>query len=262
MAKSAAALGVRLKLKQKQTASEASGLLSFAKVVEYDWQLALGEDPLTQEEFERLAALKSPLVNIRGQWVEFRPEQVEAAIRFWEKRRAQGELGLLDAMHLALGDGEQGAVDGLPVTHVALDAWLQDLFQNLSHHDQLQPLPAPSGFVGALRPYQERGLAWLVFLRRVGLGGCLADDMGLGKCLSAETLVTVNGAPLAAETLWDTYAGEAYFDGEGFWAQPRRRCTPRPGKRPMDAWWPPVQRLYRQQVQESCAPLPWPTVAA
>ncbi|MBK6433338.1 MAG: SNF2 helicase-associated domain-containing protein [Anaerolineae bacterium] len=38
--KRAAALGVRLKLKQKQTASEASGLLSFAKVVEYDWQLA------------------------------------------------------------------------------------------------------------------------------------------------------------------------------------------------------------------------------
>ncbi|MFZ2617252.1 MAG: SNF2-related protein [Anaerolineae bacterium] len=249
--KRAAALGVRLKLKQKQTASEASGLLSFAKVVEYDWQLALGEDPLTQEEFERLAALKSPLVNIRGQWVEFRPEQVEAAIRFWEKRRAQGELGLLDAMHLALGDGEQGAVDGLPVTHVALDAWLQDLFQNLSHHDQMQPLPAPSGFVGTLRPYQERGLAWLVFLRRVGLGGCLADDMGLGKCLSAETLVTVNGAPLAAETLWDTYAGEAYFDGEGFWAQPRAslhaQARQEADGRLVAA---PVQRLYRQQVQE------------
>ncbi|WP_343410287.1 SNF2-related protein [Candidatus Amarolinea dominans] len=116
----------------------------------------------------------------------------------------------------------------------------------------MQPLPAPSGFVGTLRPYQERGLAWLVFLRRVGLGGCLADDMGLGKCLSAETLVTVNGAPLAAETLWDTYAGEAYFDGEGFWAQPRAslhaQARQEADGRLVAA---PVQRLYRQQVQES-----------
>ncbi len=248
--KRTAALGVRLKLKQKQTASEASGLLSFAKVVEYDWQLALGEDPLTQEEFERLAALKSPLVNIRGQWVEFRPEQVEAAIRFWEKRRAQGELGLLDAMHLALGDGEQGAVDGLPVTHVALDAWLQDLFQGLSHHDQLQPLPTPAGFVGTLRPYQARGLAWLVFLRRVGLGGCLADDMGLGKCLAAQTPITVNGAPLTAEALWDACAGEPVFDGEGFWAQPRTAlhvlARQEGDGRLVSAT---VQRLYRQAVQ-------------
>src|SRR5206468_5736955 len=32
-----------------------------------------------------------------------------------------------------------------------------------------------------LRPYQLRGYSWLAFLRRWGLGACLADDMGLGK---------------------------------------------------------------------------------
>ena len=32
-----------------------------------------------------------------------------------------------------------------------------------------------------LRPYQLRGFSWLAFMRRVGLGACLADDMGLGK---------------------------------------------------------------------------------
>src|SRR5207248_1248196 len=39
----------------------------------------------------------------------------------------------------------------------------------------------PRGFRGKLRPYQERGLAWLSFLGTLGLGACLADDMGLGK---------------------------------------------------------------------------------
>ena len=33
-----------------------------------------------------------------------------------------------------------------------------------------------------LRPYQQRGLAWLAAMC-AGLGGCLADDMGLGKTI-------------------------------------------------------------------------------
>jgi len=34
-----------------------------------------------------------------------------------------------------------------------------------------------------LRPYQQKGLAWLQFLREYGFNGILADDMGLGKTL-------------------------------------------------------------------------------
>ena len=45
------------------------------------------------------------------------------------------------------------------------------------------PLPAPDGFCGQLRPYQERGLGWLAFLNRFDQGACLADDMGLGKTI-------------------------------------------------------------------------------
>jgi superfamily II DNA or RNA helicase len=41
------------------------------------------------------------------------------------------------------------------------------------------------GFTGELRPYQQRGLDWLVFCRDAGLGCVLADDMGLGKTIQA-----------------------------------------------------------------------------
>ncbi|GDX79206.1 hypothetical protein LBMAG42_10170 [Deltaproteobacteria bacterium] len=46
----------------------------------------------------------------------------------------------------------------------------------------------PAGFVGQLRPYQQRGVDWIHWLRSVGMGGILADDMGLGKtvqCLAS-----------------------------------------------------------------------------
>ncbi len=39
-----------------------------------------------------------------------------------------------------------------------------------------------------MRAYQVRGYSWLAFLRRWGLGACLADDMGLGKTIQTLAL--------------------------------------------------------------------------
>jgi len=50
------------------------------------------------------------------------------------------------------------------------------------------------GFEGELRPYQQRGLDWLVFCRDAGLGCVLADDMGLGKTIQA--LAAIRGRTL------------------------------------------------------------------
>src|SRR5262249_51494445 len=47
----------------------------------------------------------------------------------------------------------------------------------------------PAGFEGTLRPYQVRGYSWLAFLRRWGMGACLADDMGLGKTIQTLALI-------------------------------------------------------------------------
>lgn len=41
----------------------------------------------------------------------------------------------------------------------------------------------PVGLTSDLRPYQRRGLGWLLALDAAGTGGVLADDMGLGKTL-------------------------------------------------------------------------------
>ncbi|MCL6594256.1 MAG: DEAD/DEAH box helicase family protein, partial [Alicyclobacillus sp.] len=60
-------------------------------------------------------------------------------------------------------------------------ASLQAWWQALQAAANPARLPAPPGFVGRLRAYQERGLAWFWQLRQLGCGGVLADDMGLGK---------------------------------------------------------------------------------
>ena len=88
---------------------------------------------------------------------------VEGAVRF-----AVSQGALLDALLAALP-----AVD--------VDARFAEYRRRLREFEGLTPAEAPAGFTGTLRPYQAHGLAWLRFLRDFRLGGCLADDMGLGK---------------------------------------------------------------------------------
>ncbi|MBN1935563.1 MAG: DEAD/DEAH box helicase, partial [Anaerolineae bacterium] len=184
--KPGARLSVRAKLKADANII-GQGILNMDALVQFEWQVALGDETLTREELDRLAALKMPLVRVRGQWVMLQTDEIDAAIDFWEKKRRQDEMRLRDALGIALGAATE--VNGLPLHGVEIEGWLNDLLAQLQAGEKLEPLPVPDGFVGQLRPYQERGYAWLAFLRRWGLGACLADDMGLGKTIQAIALL-------------------------------------------------------------------------
>ncbi|MEP7126435.1 MAG: DEAD/DEAH box helicase, partial [Byssovorax sp.] len=60
--------------------------------------------------------------------------------------------------------------------------------------ESLPEAALPADLTAELRPYQRRGVSWLVFLREAGLGAVLADDMGLGKTL--QTLCALSGRTL------------------------------------------------------------------
>ncbi|MGD8406849.1 MAG: DEAD/DEAH box helicase, partial [Anaerolineales bacterium] len=184
--KKGARLGVKVKM-QSQKDKIAPGRMSMENLVNYQWKLSVGETELTEEEFRALAKLKSPLVQIRGQWVTLDAEQIDAAIKFWEKQKLEGEIGLLEAMRMGLG-GET-SLNGLPIEGVESDGWLKELLERFSQSEKLEALSQPEGLDGQLRPYQEYGYSWMVFLRRWGLGACLADDMGLGKTIQTISLL-------------------------------------------------------------------------
>jgi SNF2 family DNA or RNA helicase len=179
----------RLKAKVTLRAADASssGLLSMDALVRYRWELSLGGEPITRQEFEELVALKQPMVRFKGRWVTLDPEQVQAALRFFQRKTGEGELGLLETLRLT-ADQEQARVEGLDVGAVAVRGHLKKLLAGLNAPERLEVPPAPEGLCATLRPYQQRGLGWLAQMRRLGLGACLADDMGLGKTLQAIAL--------------------------------------------------------------------------
>ncbi|RKN50965.1 DEAD/DEAH box helicase [Micromonospora endolithica] len=184
-----ARIGARLQARSRTapgTVATGAGV-GMDALVDYRWEVALGDQPMTADELAALAALKTPLVRMRGRWVELDPRRLAAGLRLL---RSSGELTVGELLRLGLGDG--GQPDALPVLEVAADGPLGDLLAGAVER-RLTPLDPPPSFVGTLRPYQRRGLAWLAFLQSLGLGGVLADDMGLGK--TVQLLALLAGDP-------------------------------------------------------------------
>ncbi|MEA5576230.1 DEAD/DEAH box helicase [Anabaena sp. UHCC 0451] len=157
------------------------GRLGLQSLLNFQWQLAIGGQTISKAEFDKLVALNSPLVEINGEWVELRPQDIKTAQNFFASRKEQMSLSLEDALRISTGDTQ--VIEKLPVVSFEASGALQELVGALTNNQEIQPLPTPSNFCGQLRPYQERGAAWLAFLERWGLGACLADDMGLGKTI-------------------------------------------------------------------------------
>ena len=169
----------------KSPPMEGVGGMGLDTVLRFDWELSLGDQKLTLDELDTLARLKMPLVRVRGQWVEVNPDEIQQAIDFW--KNWSGEASVRELIRTQLGAGT--IPQWVELDSVRSSGWVGDLLEQLEGHADFEELASPGGFSGTLRPYQVRGYSWLSFLRKWGLGACLADDMGLGKTVQTLALV-------------------------------------------------------------------------
>src|SRR5579872_707960 len=102
-------------------------------------------------------------------------------------------MGTLVDGHLQFRTSQAGLLDALLATQpeVRCDETFARIRQELGLFQGVHPAEQPTGFVGQLRDYQREGLGWMEFLRRFSFGGCLADDMGVGK--TAQVLALLEG---------------------------------------------------------------------
>lgn len=182
-------LGAKLSVKTppQPGAAAAQARIGRDGLVDFRWELAVGEHTLTKQEVADLTAAQQPLVRVRGQWMYVDADRLAQARAFLAKQsRRAGRMNV--GQVLAALDSPDEGPGGLPVVDVDAQGWLGDLLSGRAEV-RIEPLAAPEGFGGTLRPYQQRGLAWLAFLESVGLGGILADDMGLGKTVQLLALL-------------------------------------------------------------------------
>ncbi|MEO1002363.1 MAG: DEAD/DEAH box helicase [Cyanobacteria bacterium J06638_7] len=171
-------LASRLGLAITAELPETSRGFTLGESLVWRWEFMIGGVTLNLRELERLSAKRSPLVQHAGAWIELRPTDLRNAERFCA---TDPGLSLDDALRLTASAGD--TFHRLPVHAFSAGPRLQAVLEQYHQQKAPDPLPAPPGFAGQLRPYQERGLGWLAFLHRFDQGACLADDMGLGKTI-------------------------------------------------------------------------------
>jgi len=154
--------------------------------------VAVGDHELLMADAERLLK-ESAAAFLRVDERVIAREALEAALELLRARervllRLSASKGLTWAKTVELDDewsSERNAI----ATEVRFAQRWEEFLSRLRDGKGVPPRKAPATFKGTLRPYQERGLAWMSFLVENGFGGCLADDMGLGKTIQVLALL-------------------------------------------------------------------------
>lgn len=181
------------------------GAFTANDLLDFDWEVAIGDENVSAEEFLELAENADGLLKYKSQYVEVSAEdlqrireQIEGRAKGAKDSNAEGSAGK-DGAGSAAGnesaDGEgaddepvitqaklvqacfTGECDGIPVDMAGefkqqFDSWRSETEVALPEH-----------LNATMRPYQVRGYSWMYKNLEIGFGCILADDMGLGKTL-------------------------------------------------------------------------------
>ena len=188
------------------------------------WSALFDDVELTAADIARLAKEARPLIRSGGRWVAVdRADLNEAAAALAERSKKTQLSGRRDAAPRARPRRPRW-----PAASRSAAAVGPPTCSRPRRSSRRSRSARPTGFVGELRSYQAEALAWLGFLDSVGLGGCLALDMGLGKTptMLARLLSGAGTGPalvIAPPAVVGNWAAEA----APVHARPARRRAPR-----------------------------------
>ena len=165
---------VSVKLTKKQ--SDGKSYLRLDEMLQFDWQVALGDEVVSSQEFSQLISKARGLIKFRQQYIYVDEQDIERLRKAFESTRQMTATQMLQA---ALSE----SYDRAPII---LSDEVRGLIRQLTEQADI---PIPEGIQATLRPYQERGFSWMYRNFRIGFGSIIADDMGLGKTLQVITLL-------------------------------------------------------------------------
>lgn len=166
-------LSPRPSIRIRKKAGATSGM-RLDKLLDFDWQVAIGDTVLDEAAFRKLVKTAEGLVKYKAGYIYVSPEDLQKL----HKHFAQpATLSPFDILRAALSNDYFGA-------KITLTKEVDQLIRELTSQPNI---PLPKGLKAKLRPYQTRGYSWMVRNTKIGFGSVIADDMGLGKTLQVIT---------------------------------------------------------------------------
>ena len=168
--------------------SGGESFFSMDTLVKFNWKVALSSGrskpvSIDGKSFEKLVQSKISLVRIGKRWIELNESMIQKTSRFIEKYGKTEGIPVMNIVRMSLSSVRAGDGDTPTIGEIKGD--LHEVIEHLREHRVISQIPQPGSFSGTMRPYQVRGLSWLMFMRSIGFGCILADDMGLGKTIQA-----------------------------------------------------------------------------
>ncbi|GAB3175750.1 DEAD/DEAH box helicase [Telluribacter humicola] len=148
----------------------ASSVIDLESMLEFRWEVAIGEEHVDTREFVELIENYRGLVKIKDQYVYLDEKEIRSLM---DKLKNPPSLDAQTLLQTALTEEYDGT--GIKITYKA-----RKLIQQLTAPEAVS---LPDSLQAQLRPYQQRGYEWLYKNARIGFGSLIADDMGLGKTL-------------------------------------------------------------------------------
>ena len=171
-----------LELKLDKAWSMQDGFLGLMDLIDFDWQIAIGDKNLSVEEFNRLLEQSKDILSYEGGTLVLDPETLQALKDKINKKHKISRSSLILAA-LTGRYQNQGII---------LDKKLKKALADIMAKGNIEQ---PRDLKATLRPYQLRGFNWLLGNVKVGIGSIIADDMGLGKTIQViATLLAMHEA--------------------------------------------------------------------
>lgn len=145
--------------------------LDLSSILEYDWKIAIGDEVISVEEFEKLVQSGEQFVQFRDSFVVISTEEAK---KIFDQIKRHKKLSTLDMLRAKWGGNLQIS---------------KELSASIDQILSPKEITQPTNLVANLRNYQLRGFQWATTNLLNGFGVIIADDMGLGKTIQAITTI-------------------------------------------------------------------------
>lgn len=169
-----------------QSYQSATGL---DEVLAFDWNFSLAGEQIDQQTFARLVEENREYIRAGDEWFHIDPAWLKK-IRDLMERADAGEWTVKDLLFQEIPEEivplrieEENDAEADPLLTFSMQKSLRTYMETLTEKKGLPAAGIPTTLNATLRPYQEEGYNWLMFMRDNQFGACLADDMGLGKTI-------------------------------------------------------------------------------
>ena len=152
--------------------------INLEDILEFKYEIALGKERISAEEFEALTKDANGLIQYKNMYILVDQKASEELIKKIKKGKPS-EITRMELLHSSLS-GQYKDYD------FDYDEAFANIIKDLN---KMEEITIPDKLEGDLRPYQKNGFKWLYTNTSNGFGSCMADDMGLGKTIQVLSLI-------------------------------------------------------------------------